>query len=160
MLEQFGGHKYAAGLTMKLENLAAFKERFEEVVSATIQDYMLVPEIIIEAEMDLKDITPKFMRILKQFAPFGPENMSPVFITKGLIDKGNARIVGNNHLKMDLQAPEIPQPCFSSIAFAQAHHFDDVFQKKLFNACYAIEENEFNGKTTLQLNVKDMKVCL
>ena len=160
LLEQFGGHKYAAGLTMKLENLAAFKERFEEVVSATIQDYMLVPEIIIEAEMDLKDITPKFMRILKQFAPFGPENMSPVFITKGLIDKGNARIVGNNHLKMDLQAPEIPQPCFSSIAFAQAHHFDDVFQKKLFNACYAIEENEFNGKTTLQLNVKDMKVCL
>jgi len=158
LLEQFGGHKYAAGLTLKLENLAAFQQRFEEVVSATIEEHMLIPEIIIEAELDLEDITPKFFRILKQFEPFGPENMSPVFMTKDLVDKGYVRIVGNNHLKMDIQASQNPKESFSSIAFSQAQHFDDVLRKKIFSACYAIEENEFNGKISLQLNVKDMKM--
>lgn len=158
LLEQFGGHKYAAGLTLKLENLAAFQQRFEEVVSATIKEHMLIPEIAVEAELELNEITPKFFRILKQFEPFGPENMSPVFITKGLVDKGYVRIVGNNHLKMDLQTSKHPKESFSSIAFSQAQHFDDVLRKKTFSACYAIEENEFNGKISLQLNVKDMKM--
>ncbi len=158
LLEQFGGHKYAAGLTLKLENVSAFQQRFEEIVSATIEEHMLVPEIEIEAELELNDITPKFFRILKQFEPFGPDNMSPVFVTKGLMDKGYVRIVGNNHLKMDLQACQNPRESFSSIAFAQAQHFDDVLQKKIFSACYAIEENEYNGKISLQLNVKDIKM--
>ena len=158
LLEQFGGHKYAAGLTLKLENLAAFQQRFEEVVSATIKEHMLIPEIAVEAELELNEITPKFFRILKQFEPFGPENMSPVFITKGLVDKGYVRIVGNNHLKMDLQTSQHPKESFSSIAFSQAQHFDDVLRKKTFSACYAIEENEYNGKISLQLNVKDMKM--
>ena len=158
LLEQFGGHKYAAGLTLKLENLAAFQQRFEEVVSATIEDHMLIPEVEIDSELTLSEITPKFFRILKQFEPFGPENMSPVFMTEGLIDKGYVRIVGNNHLKMDIQSAKNPKECFSSIAFAQANHFDEVLRKKTFSACYAIEENEFNGKISLQLNVKDMKM--
>ncbi|MES2592287.1 MAG: single-stranded-DNA-specific exonuclease RecJ [Bacteroidota bacterium] len=158
LLEQFGGHKYAAGLTLKLENLPAFQQRFEDVVSSTIEDYMLIPQIEIDAELELDEITPKFFRILKQFEPFGPENMSPVFITKGLVDKGAVRIVGNNHLKMDIQSAQNPADSFSSIAFAQGGHFDDVLRKKVFSACYAIEENEFNGKISLQLNVKDMKM--
>ena len=159
LLEQFGGHKYAAGLSMKLENLAAFQKKFEEVVSATIKDHMLIPEISIDAELKLSDITPKFFRILKQFEPFGPGNMSPVFMSKNLMDKGYVRIVGNNHLKMDIQSAENPKETFSAIAFSQAQHFDAVLRKKTFSACYAIEENEFNGKVSLQMNVKDMKVA-
>ena len=158
LLEQFGGHMYAAGLTLKLENLAAFQQRFEEVVSATIEDRMLIPEITIDAELELNEITPKFFRILKQFEPFGPENMSPIFMTEGLMDKGYVRIVGNNHLKMDIQAAKNPKESISSIAFSQSEHFDDVLRKKVFSACYAVEENEYNGKISLQLNVKDMKV--
>jgi single-stranded-DNA-specific exonuclease len=158
LLEQFGGHKYAAGLTLKLENLAAFQQKFEEVVSATIEDHMLIPEIAIDAELNLSDITPKFFRILKQFEPFGPGNMSPVFMSKNLVDKGYVRIVGNNHLKMDIQQAKIQKETFSSIAFSQAQHFDEVLRKKTFSACYAIEENEYNGKVSLQLNVKDMKL--
>jgi single-stranded-DNA-specific exonuclease len=158
LLEQFGGHKYAAGLTLKLENIEAFQKRFEEVVIATIEDHMLIPEIEIDAELELKEISPKFFRILKQFAPFGPGNMSPVFMTKALIDKGYVRIVGNNHLKMDLQSANDPRESFPTIAFSQGKHFDDVLRKKTFSACYAIEENEFNGTISLQLNVKDMKM--
>ena len=158
LLEQFGGHKYAAGLTMKLENVEAFQQRFEEVVSETIEDHMLVPEIEIDAELELKNITPKFYRVLKQFAPFGPDNMSPIFVTKNICDKGYVRIVGTNHLKMDVQPAQNPRGSFPAIAFGQANHFDDVLRKKFFTACYAIEENEFNGKTSLQLNVKDMKM--
>lgn len=158
LLEQFGGHKYAAGLTMKLENLEAFQKRFEEIVCETILDHMLVPEIEIDAELELHQITPKFFRILKQFAPFGPENMAPVFMSKGLQDKGYVRIVGNNHLKLDIQAAQNPRENFSAIAFGQSEHFDNVLRKNIFSACYAIEENEYNGNISLQLNVKDMKM--
>ncbi len=158
LLEQFGGHKYAAGLTLKLENVEALQQRFEEIVSSTIEEYMLVPEIEIDAELELKNITPKFYRVLKQFAPFGPDNMSPVFMTKNITDKGYVRIVGTNHLKMDLQAAQNPRELFPAIAFGQGNHFDAVLRRKIFTAVYAIEENEFNGKTSLQLNVKDMKM--
>lgn len=158
LLEQFGGHKYAAGLTLKLENLEAFQKRFEEVVSSTIEEYMLTPEIEIDEEIDISAITPKFYRILKQFSPFGPGNMAPVFMSKGLVDKGYIRIVGNNHLKMDILSAEEPRISFPSIAFGQAQHFDDVLRQKKFSACYVIEENEFNGNVSLQLNVKDMVI--
>jgi single-stranded-DNA-specific exonuclease len=158
LLEQFGGHKYAAGLTLKLENIPAFQQRFEEVVSSTILDHMLVPEIEIDEEIELSDITPKFFRILNQFSPFGPGNMAPVFMSKNLVDKGAVRIVGNNHLKMDLHSNDNETPVFPSIAFSQSNYFDDVLRKKAFSACYAIEENVFNGSVALQLNIKDMKL--
>lgn len=158
LLEQFGGHKYAAGLTLKLENIDAFQKRFEEVVSASIQEYQLIPEIEIDAAIELKEITPKFFRILKQFSPFGPGNMSPIFITNKIIDKGYVRIVGNNHLKLDLHSIDNPSESFSSIAFGQATHFDAVLRKNAFSACYTIEENNYNGNISLQLNVKDLKM--
>jgi single-stranded-DNA-specific exonuclease len=158
LLEQFGGHKYAAGLTLKLENLQKFQEKFEEVVSATIEDHMLTPEIEIDEELSVSEINPRFFSILKQFAPFGPGNMSPVFVSKGLIDKGYVRIVGNNHLKLDILSKENSRVSFSSIAFGQANHFDDVLRKKTFSACYCIEENVFNGNVSLQLNVKDIVI--
>lgn len=158
LLEQFGGHKYAAGLTLKLENIQAFQKRFEEVVSSTIQEHQLIPEIEIDAAIELKEITPKFFRILKQFSPFGPGNMSPIFITNKIIDKGYVRIVGNNHLKLDLHAIDDPSESFSSIAFGQAEHFDAVLRKNAFSACYTIEENNYNGNVSLQLNVKDLKI--
>jgi single-stranded-DNA-specific exonuclease len=158
LLEQFGGHKYAAGLTLKVENVDAFQKRFEEIVSATIEEHMLVPEIEIDAELELSQITSKFYRILKQFSPFGPGNMSPVFITKHLVDKGYIRIVGTNHLKLDIQSALNPRESYPAIAFGQAEHFDALLRKQIFSACYAIDENTFNGNTTLQLNVKDIKI--
>lgn len=158
LLEQFGGHKYAAGLTLKVENVEAFQKRFEEIVSATIEEHMLVPEIEIDAELELSQITSKFYRILKQFSPFGPGNMSPVFITKHLVDKGYIRIVGSNHLKLDIQSALNPREGYPAIAFGQAEHFDALLRKQIFSACYAIDENTFNGNTTLQLNVKDIKI--
>lgn len=157
LLEQFGGHKYAAGLTLKLENIEAFQKRFEEVVSMTIQEHQLIPEIEIDAAIELKDITPKFIRILKQFSPFGPGNMSPIFMTRKITDKGFVRIVGNNHLKLDMHQIEHASETFSSIAFGQASHFEAILQKKSFSACYTIEENNYNGSISLQLNVKDLK---
>lgn len=158
LLEQFGGHKYAAGLTLKLENIQAFQQRFEEIVCSTIQEHQLVPEIEIDAILELKDITPRFFRILKQFSPFGPGNMSPIFITKQIMDKGYVRIVGNNHLKLDIHAINNPAESFSSIAFGQAGHFDAVLRRSSFSACYTIEENNYNGTVSLQLNVKDLKM--
>lgn len=158
LLEQFGGHKYAAGLTLKIENIEAFQKRFEEVVSSTIEEHMLTPEVEIDAELELNQITPKFFNVLKQFAPFGPGNMAPVFMSKQLIDKGFVRIVGNNHLKFDIQSALNPRESFSAIAFGQANYFDALLNKKIFSACFAVEENVFNGSITLQLNVKDLKL--
>jgi len=158
LLEQFGGHKYAAGLTLKLENLEAFQQKFEQVVSERIQEHMLTPEIEIDAQIELDDITSRFFRVLKQFAPFGPGNMAPVFLTTNLTDKGYVRIVGSNHLKMDIVSAVKPGPVYPAIAFGQAHYFDEVLNRKNFSACYAIEENIFNGNISLQLNVKDLKI--
>lgn len=157
LLEQFGGHKYAAGLTLKIENVEAFSERFEQVVSDTIEADMLIPRIEIDASLNLAEINPKFYRILKQFAPFGPGNMMPVFLTEGVIDKGYAKLVGTNHLKLDIVDPDDPGISYSAIAFNQGGHFEYISKKIPFNVCYTIEENEWNGNVTLQLNVKDIK---
>lgn len=99
LLEQFGGHMFAAGLTMRLENITAFTQRFEEVVSSTIEERYLTPEIEINATLEMEDITTKFFSLLKQFEPFGPQNMKPVFLTTAVQDTGWSRIVGTDHLK-------------------------------------------------------------
>ncbi len=158
LLEHFGGHKYAAGLSLKPENLEKFKECFERVVSSTIDERMLTPEVEIDAVLKLSDINSKFFRILKQFAPFGPDNMSPVFLTEELIDTGHARIVGNNHLKMNVIHQYVSSLPFPAIAFQQGSHFQFISQGLPFNICYHVEQNEWNGITTLQLNIKDIKM--
>ncbi len=157
LLEQFGGHKYAAGLSLKIENIEAFIERFEKIVSETIEDHLLIPEILIDAEINFPDITPKFFRILKQFAPFGPENMKPLFVTHNVVDSGFSRIVGENHLKLDLLSAEGPRTRFPAIAFNMGDFYSHISNKKPFSICYTIEEKEWNGKVSLELNVKDIK---
>lgn len=155
LLIQFGGHKFAAGLTMEEANVEAFIQKFEEIVSATITEESLTPEVEIDAEIDLAEITPKFYDVLKQFAPFGPGNMNPVFLTRGVRDRGYGRIVGSTHLKMDVQQDN-PNLFFNAIAFGQGHYAENMAKKIPFDICYAIEPNEWNGKVTLQLNIKDM----
>lgn len=156
LLEQFGGHKFAAGLTLKPENVEAFKQKFEEVVSATITDEMLIPEIEIDSALNFSDITPSFFNIIKQFAPFGPGNMNPIFLTEDVLDKGYANIVGSNHLKMDLlQKGQTIK--FPAIGFGLGDQYEFVAKKNSFKVCYHINEQQWEGKTYLQLNVKDLK---
>jgi len=156
-LEHFGGHKYAAGLSLKEENFEKFKNAFGNYVNEHITKEQLVPEIEIDSEIILRDINSRFFRILRQFAPFGPGNLSPLFITKGLVDTGKARVVGKNHLKLEVVHPDISGFPFAAIAFQQGHHYEDIREGKLFSACYHIEENEWNGVKSIQLNVKDLK---
>jgi len=157
-IEQFGGHKYAAGLTLEEENYEAFKHKFEEVVSQTIDQRLLIPEIRVDAEINLKDISPKFHRILKQFAPYGPGNMTPVFFTKSLSDSGFAKSVGKtqDHLKCSVQ--QLPKQQFiGAIGFNLGNKFDLISQKKPFDAVYSIDENEWNGEVSLQLKLRDIR---
>jgi single-stranded-DNA-specific exonuclease len=155
LLIQFGGHKYAAGLTMKPENVPAFIDKFEEVVSTTIPPELLIPEIQIEAELQLNQIDSKFFRILQQFAPFGPENMSPVFLSKNVYVRGVAGLVGSQHVKMSVDQPG--SPFFEAIAFGQAEHLDNINSGKPFDICYSIEENVWRERRSIQLNIKGIR---
>lgn len=156
LLEGFGGHMYAAGLTMKPGNLEKFQDKFEKIVSETITEDQLTPQIDIDLIIDFKAITPKFYRILKQFEPFGPDNMTPVFSTEAVYDTGESRLVGKTyeHLKLDLiqKGHKI-----SGIAFSMADKMEIVKSGKPFNVCYTIEENEFRGNKSLQLMIRDIK---
>jgi single-stranded-DNA-specific exonuclease len=156
LLEHFGGHKYAAGLSMRPENLDRFINKFEEVVSRTLTDDMLMPEVEIDMKITLDEITSKFVRILKQFAPFGPGNMSPVFQTDGVRDNGNGRLLKNKHLKLTLGHMDYASTPISAIAFQLGDHFNYINAGKSFNVCYNIEENEWNNKKEIQLNIKDI----
>lgn len=158
LLIQFGGHKYAAGLTMEPGKVEAFIEKFEVEVCARITEEQQVPEIEIDMEIPFEMIDWKFFNVLKQFAPFGPGNMSPVFLTKNVCDRGWARVVGERHLKMDLINPSNPDRIFPAIAFGFGHMLSTLANKNEVNICYTIDENEYNGKVSLQLGVKDMRV--
>lgn len=157
LLEHFGGHKYAAGLSLKPENLDAFKSKFEDYVVSTIEQEMLTPEVEVDARICFKDINKKFFRILRQFAPFGPGNMSPIFESDGVIDTGHGRVVGKNHLKLEVVHQNVRGYPMSAIAFQQSEHLEHIARNKPFKICYHIEENEWNGVVNLQLNVKDIK---
>ena len=157
LLEQFGGHKYAAGLTMKLENVAAFSHKFEEVVNELIEDELLIPSVEIDHKLQFSDISNKFVRVLKQLAPFGPENMNPVFFTEGVIQKsGAARILKEAHLKLKVTQVNNPSVVYDAIGFNMASFYNDVAADKTFDICYSIEENNFNGDANIQLNLKDI----
>ena len=161
LLEHFGGHKYAAGLSMKPENLPEFRRRFEEYVSEHLVDEDFVPELEVDLKINFSDITSKFMRILNQFAPFGPGNMAPVFWTDNVIDAGGSRPVGGHrHLKLTVsQVGDAEQGVapFSGIAFQKGDLFNRIHDGEPFSICYHLEYNTWQGKTNLQLNVKDIK---
>jgi single-stranded-DNA-specific exonuclease len=159
LLESYGGHMYAAGLTMKIENIPAFRQRFEEIVTSQITDMQQIQTIDVDAIIPLSEITPRFYRILKQFAPFGPHNMLPVFVTEDVFDAGTSRLVGKNqeHLKLDLVEPDVNSGIFPGIAFNQSDAYDLITSGLPFDVCYSITENEYRGKTNLQLFIKDIK---
>lgn len=157
-IEQFGGHKYAAGLTLLPEQYENFKAKFEEVVSTTCEERLFTPEIQIDAEINLEDITPKFHRIIKQFAPFGPQNMSPTFMTQSLTDTGYGKKVGSEqtHLKIAVTQNNRGQR-IDGIGFNLGDKYDLISDKKPFKASYVLDENEWNGTVSLQLRLKDIK---
>lgn len=157
LLDQFGGHTYAAGLTLPLENVEAFRQRFERVVRERLNGQLRSPEEDVDLEITLHRIDERFVRTVQHMAPFGPHNMRPVFLTRNVVDSGRARIVGEDHLKLTLQHPDDPRRRFDAIAFRQAHHFDLVKSGEPFSVIYVVEENEWQGRRTLQLNVKDIK---
>ena len=159
LLESYGGHMFAAGLTLKIENIPAFRQRFEEIVTNQITDMQQTQTIEVDAKISLSEITPRFYRILKQFAPFGPHNMVPVFITEDVYDAGTSRRVGKNqeHLKLDLVEPDVNSGIFAGIAFNQSQAYDLITSGSPFDICYSIAENDYRGKTNLQLFIKDIK---
>ncbi len=156
-IEQFGGHKYAAGLTLFEKDFESFKAKFEEVVAQTIEPKLLTPEIKIDAEINLEDITPKFYRILKQLAPFGPENRTPVFMTQQLKDIGFGKCVGKDksHLRLVVKQGDSNQ--FTCIGFGMGDKEPISCKGAPFKAAYVIDENEWNGNINLQLRLKDIK---
>jgi len=158
LLEQFGGHKYAAGMSLSLENVNAFRQKFEDVVTARIEEHQLTPKLNIDLEIDLDRITPKFMSLLKQFAPFGPGNMNPVFVSRNLIAE-DCRTMGADdaHLRFKPKQGEVYHSQLQSVAFKMGKLYSDLAQGKTFDLAYTIEENHWNNKVYLQLNVKDIK---
>lgn len=159
-LEQFGGHMYAAGMTLKEENYQKFKDAFEKEVQKTIHPDLLIPEISVDLEINFSDINPKLIRLLSQFEPFGPQNMTPVFMTKNVKDTGYAKPLGkdNEHLKLFVkQSRNFETEGFGAIGFGLGSKLDAVKNQKLFDLAYCIDENEFNGNVTIQLRLKDLK---
>jgi len=156
-LEQFGGHMYAAGLTLKEEQYANFRAKFEAVVADTIHPDLLIPEISIDAEINLRDITPKFFRILKQFEPFGPGNMTPVFLTRNLIDSGFGKAIGKGEEHLKLYVKQEGSDGFGAIGFGLAAKKNLACNGDAFDAVYSVDENVWNGETTLQLRLRDIR---
>ena len=159
LLENFGGHMFAAGLSLKEENIQAFTERFEKFVSENILPEQTYPQIDIDAVLEFKDITPKFFRVLKQFGPFGPGNMKPVFVSKKVLDYGTSRLVGKEqeHLKLEL-VDSSSENVMNGIAFRMYEYNDHLKALNPLDICYTLEENSFNGNTTTQLMIKDIKI--
>ncbi|WP_299883339.1 single-stranded-DNA-specific exonuclease RecJ [uncultured Lacinutrix sp.] len=156
-IEQFGGHKYAAGLTLKVENYEAFKHKFEAVVEATIDKKLLTPEITIDTQIELNTITPKFYRILSQFAPFGPGNMAPVFMSDNLKDTGYGKCVGEDdkHLRITVKQPNSNK--IVCIGFGLGNKLNIIKREDSFMAAYSIDENHWQGNVSLQLKLRDIK---
>ena len=157
-LEQFGGHMYAAGMTLKPENYTAFKEAFERVVQETIAPEWLEPEISIDAIVDFDEITPKFTRILKQFEPCGPQNMTPVFVSKNVVDTGYGKPMGKEEEHLKLFVRQNNSEGIPAIGFGLGKKYEIIKNKRPFEAAYCIDENEWNDKIELQLRLKDIRI--
>lgn len=157
LLEHFGGHKCAAGVSLKRENLREFAERFEQLAREDMGGEVPMPEVDIDCELRLGEVTPKFLRILKQFAPFGPDNNVPVFVSHELVDTGAARIVGANHLKFSAMPTTERSAPYPAIAFQMGECLNRMRHGERFSLCYQLEENYWKGKTEIQLGVKDLR---
>jgi len=157
LLESFGGHMYAAGLTLKTENIEKFTDCFDKFVSEHITEEQLIPRINIDAVINIDDIDQKFFNILRQFAPFGPGNMQPIFVARDVVDTGESKLVGKDstHLKISIKQKNM---VFNGIAFGMGEKYQLIKNKKSFDLCFTVEKNEFMGKTTIQLSVKDIKI--
>ena len=155
VLIQFGGHKFAAGLTLKKENFDLFKRKFEQVVSEKLTKEMLIPSIEVDLVIDFKDINEKLIQEIKQFEPFGPENMTPVFASENVKDTGYGKTIGQNNEHLKLFLKQNQSEGFSSIGFGLGNKFTAT--KNSFWGVFTIDENEFNGKITIQLNLRDLK---
>lgn len=158
LLENFGGHTYAAGLSLKTENLEAFTKRFEEWAACSIIPEQMIPQIDIDSRLDFREITPKFMADLKKMSPFGPDNQKPVFCTDKVKDYGTSKLVGKEleHLKLELLDADSHTPVHA-IAFGMHEHNSHIKNMRPFSICYTVEENTYNGNTSIQLMVKDIK---
>ena len=145
---------------MKLANVSEFQQRFEEYVQNNISDDMLVPQIKIDARIKLSDITPKFYRLLKQFEPFGPKNMTPVFMSEDVVDYGYSRQVGKNkeHLKLSVVDDIRDANVKSGIAFQMGKMYPKIAKGSPFNICYSLQENEYMGKVETQMMIRDLKI--
>ena len=159
LLENFGGHMYAAGLTMKPEHVEEFTRRFNDYVERNIDPDMLIPQVDIDSELLFSDITPSFRHDLNRFQPFGPGNAAPVFATFGAINHGEAKLVGaeGEHLRMDLMQRQKPNTTIQTIAFQQPSHYEWVAGGRPIDVCYQIVENHYRGSVTTQLRIKDIK---
>jgi single-stranded-DNA-specific exonuclease len=159
LLESFGGHMFAAGLTLKKENIKPFIERFEQYVNSTITEDQMLPRVMIDTELSFAEIDEEFYNVMSQFQPFGPENMSPVFVSRNVFDSGTGRMVGSSgeHLKLDLCQESTGTKTISAIAFGQANHFEYIRKGNPFDICYSVEMNEFRGSRNLQINIRDIK---
>ncbi|KOY85506.1 single-stranded-DNA-specific exonuclease RecJ [bacterium 336/3] len=160
LLEQFGGHKHAAGLTMKIENIPAFQQKFEQIVASTITPEQLIPRLDIDMILPLRNANDRFMRILNQIAPFGPGNMQPTFVSENVVAvQGETKLVGKDHpqLHIKFKVKQENSADFDAIAFNMAQHYEQIDSGQPFDICYHLEENHFNNKTTLQIRIKDIK---
>lgn len=157
LLESFGGHAFAAGLTIKQENLTNFQNRFEDIVAANIEAKHLSPTVEIDAQLGLNDIQNSFYKILNQFEPFGQENPQPIFHCAKVKALPNLRVLKSEHLKMDITDYDNPQISIPAIAFRQIKHYDYIAKGKPFSICYCLEMNEWKNKKTLQVVIKDIK---
>ncbi|MET7001175.1 single-stranded-DNA-specific exonuclease RecJ [Chitinophaga defluvii] len=156
LLENYGGHFYAAGMTLKPENVPAFQEKFEQVVATTINPELLIPEIVIDTEINASDITPAFYNILKQFEPLGPDNLRPVFLIRNVVDSGYSKLVKEEHIKFSVKQGRN----FSSlqgIGFYMADKFQIISDKQPFDMVFTLDENEWNGTVNLQMKVIDIR---
>ncbi|MBK7128113.1 MAG: single-stranded-DNA-specific exonuclease RecJ [Crocinitomicaceae bacterium] len=163
LLDQFGGHSFAAGLSLPVEHVDLFRKKFDQIVVATLDKKLLKPVIEIDAEIDFRDIyesqpggIPKFYRVLNQMAPFGPDNMRPVFITRNVRLLDNSRILKEEHLKLRLQQDEYPEIILDAVGFGLAAKWSEIEGKKV-DLVYTLEENSWNGKSELQLLIRDIK---
>ncbi len=157
-LENYGGHKYAAGLTLKIENIEPFKEKFEKIVRETINEEMLTPQINIDAKIKLTDITPELYHMIQKFAPFGPNNTIPVFMTENVINFIGTKKVGRNNEHLKLVVVDDTRACNdrSGIGFGMGHLYEKVTTGGYFNICYTLQENEFMGKSDIQMMLRDI----